>query len=87
MVFIFSLFGFSAVSSFYRSLTTKVDFAAAAVVVAVAVIVVVIVLNRMTQLDFKKVKVPAAACSSSGNKLILSKKYPPQGGIAKVRVS
>lgn len=38
---------------FYRSLTTKVDFAAAAVVVAVAVIVVV-VLNKPTQLDFKK---------------------------------
>lgn len=53
MVFIFSLFGFSSVSSFYRSLTTKVDFAAAAVVVAVVVIEVV-VLNKMTQLDFKK---------------------------------
>lgn len=34
---------------FYRSLTTKVDFAAAA-----AAVIVVIVLNRMTQLDFKK---------------------------------
>lgn len=34
---------------FYRSLTTKVDFAEAAVVV-----IVVVVLNRMTQLDFKK---------------------------------
>lgn len=40
---------------FYRSLTTKVDFAAAAVVAAaVIVVIVVIVLNRMTQLDFKK---------------------------------
>lgn len=35
---------------FYRSLTTKVDFAAA----AAAAVIVVIVLNRMTQLDFKK---------------------------------
>lgn len=36
---------------FYRSLTTKVDFAAAVVAAAV---IVVIVLNKLTQLDFKK---------------------------------
>lgn len=50
MVFIFSLFGFSSVSSFYRSLTTKVDFAAAAVVI---IVIEVVVLNKLTQLDFK----------------------------------
>lgn len=54
MVFIFSLFGFSSDSSFYRSLTRKVDFAAAAAAVAVIIVVIVVVLNRMTQLDFKK---------------------------------
>lgn len=47
---------------FYRSHTTKVDFAAAAAGVAAAVIVV-IVLNRMTQLDFKNKKAPAAAAA------------------------
>lgn len=38
---------------FYRSLTTKVDFAAA-VAVVVIIVIVVVVLNKMTQLDFKK---------------------------------
>lgn len=35
---------------FYRSLTTKVDFAAAVIVV------VVVVLNKLTQLDFNRKK-------------------------------
>lgn len=39
---------------FYRSLTTKVDFAAAAAAAVAAAVVVVVVLNRMTQRDFKK---------------------------------
>lgn len=38
---------------FYRSLTTKVDFAAAVVAAAV---IVVIVLNKPTQLDFNRKK-------------------------------
>lgn len=39
---------------FYRSLTRKVDFAAAVRAVAVIIVIEVVVLNRMTQLDFKK---------------------------------
>lgn len=72
-IHLFSLWNFFRFF-FYRSLTTKVDFAAA----AAAVIVVIVVLKQANTARLQKVKSPS---SSGGNKLILLKSTHLKGGM------